>query len=133
VDPTWLEILTNLDRIGAYALLLVGIWGLITGRLVTPGRLADTKELVAQLREENAELRRAVESGNDAQKGIERQMIEINRLLERLAAEGLRRDAERLNRRIWEESTITEALMRRIRLRWLGERIEEVDRDADQG
>jgi hypothetical protein len=48
-------------------------------------------------------------------------------------AEGLRRDAERLNRRIWEESTITEALMRRIRLRWLGERIEEVDRDADQG
>jgi hypothetical protein len=95
VDPTWLEILTNLDRIGAYALLLVGIWGLITGRLVTPGRLADTKELVAQLREENAELRRAVESGNDAQKGIERQMIEINRLLERLAGEPPRRSGGR--------------------------------------
>jgi hypothetical protein len=91
LDPTWLEILQNLDRIGAYALLLVGIWGLITGRLVTPGRLGDAKELVAQLREENAELRRAVEKGNDAQAGIERQMSEVNRLLLRLVDEPPRR------------------------------------------
>jgi hypothetical protein len=47
-------------------------------------------------------------------------------------AEGLRRDADRLNRRIWEESAITEALMRRIRLRWLGEQTEEATGDAHQ-
>jgi hypothetical protein len=47
-------------------------------------------------------------------------------------AEHLLRDAERLNRRIWEESAITEALMRRIRLRWLGEQAEEATGDAHQ-
>jgi hypothetical protein len=85
VDATWVEVLSNLDRIGAYALLMAGIWALITGRLITPGRLADLQELVRLLREENAELRGAVQKGNDAQSGIERQMAEVNRLLERLA------------------------------------------------
>jgi hypothetical protein len=33
-------------------------------------------------------------------------------------AEQLRRDADRLHRRIWEESALTELLMRRLRAGW---------------
>jgi hypothetical protein len=89
VDPTF--VIENLDRIGAYALLMAGIWALITGRLITAGRLDDHKELIRMLREENAELRAAVEKGNDAQAGIRDQMEDVNRLLARLVDEPPRR------------------------------------------
>jgi hypothetical protein len=77
-------VLANLDRIGAYALLLAAVWALITGRLIPSGRLADHKELIALLREENGELRAAVKAGNDSQAATARQMEQVNQVLSRL-------------------------------------------------
>lgn len=84
MDPSAIWIFSNLDRIGAYALLLAAVWALITGRLIPSGRLDDHKELIRLLRDENADLRGAVKAGNDAQAATARQMEEVNRVLSRL-------------------------------------------------
>jgi hypothetical protein len=44
--------------------------------------------------------------------------LRVRVLAEAREAERLRRDAEELNRRIWRESALTEALMRRLRAGW---------------
>lgn len=85
MDPTWL--VQNADRIGAYALLLAAVWGLLTGKLIPVGRLDDHKELIKMLREENGELRAAVKVGNEAQAATARQMEDVNRTLAKLADE----------------------------------------------
>jgi hypothetical protein len=84
VEPTWLDLLNNLDRIGAYAILMGVTWGLISGRLITAGRLQDSKDLITALREENATLRAASKETNDALRAVSTQMQDVNHILERL-------------------------------------------------
>lgn len=91
MNPTWELVISNIDRIGAYVILMAAVWAFITGKIIPVGRLDDLKELIRMLREENAELRAAVEKGNDAQAGIERQMADTNRVLARLADDDIPR------------------------------------------
>jgi hypothetical protein len=57
-------ILSNIDRIGAYFLLLIGVYALVTGKIVTVGRLNDWIELCRLLREENKQLRETLSANN---------------------------------------------------------------------
>jgi hypothetical protein len=84
-------VLENADRIGAYILLLAGFYALMTGRLVTPGRLDDHKEVNKLLREENAELRKTMETLNATLLTIAGQQKDTNRILEDLADRSTRR------------------------------------------
>lgn len=78
-------LLANMDRIGAYALLLLGVWALVTGRLITVGRLKDWQDLVSLLREENKQLRDALAGLNAPLESMVEGQRETNRILDALA------------------------------------------------
>lgn len=86
ITPDFL--LSNMDRIGAYALLLFGVWALVTGRLITVGRLDDWRDLVKLLREENGQLRETQKASNAALERMADQMQETNRTLAALVEPG---------------------------------------------